>query len=68
MTTTSIGTQALASGHDPVTSRWLLLAAPLLGLLYVVALPVVALATVGHALVRRPVSYTHLTLPTKRIV
>jgi len=34
-------------------SRWLLLAAPFIGLLYVVALPVVALATVGHALVRR---------------
>lgn len=34
-------------------SRWLLLAAPFIGLAYVVTLPVVALVTVGHALVRR---------------
>jgi hypothetical protein len=34
-------------------SRWLLLAAPFLGLVYLVALPVVALVAVGHALVRR---------------
>jgi hypothetical protein len=34
-------------------SRWLLVAAPFIGLVYVVALPVVAVVTVGHALVRR---------------
>lgn len=34
-------------------SRWLLLAAPLVGLVYVVTLPAVALLTVGAALLRR---------------
>jgi hypothetical protein len=33
-------------------SAWMLLAAPFIGLAYVVALPAVALFTVGHALVR----------------
>lgn len=34
-------------------SRWLLLAAPIVGLVYVVALPVVAAVAIGHALLRR---------------
>lgn len=40
-------------------SRWLLLAAPVIGLVYVVALPVVAVVTVGHALVRRLTGHVH---------
>jgi hypothetical protein len=34
-------------------SRWLLLAAPFIGLVYLVTLPLVAAVAVGHALVRR---------------
>jgi hypothetical protein len=51
MTTTFAGKQA-AEGRGP-PSRWLLLAAPFLGLAYLVALPAIAAVSVGHALLRR---------------
>ena len=46
------GAQETGARRGP-PSRWLLLAAPFVGLVYVVTLPVVALVTVGHALARR---------------
>jgi hypothetical protein len=45
------GSEATLERGPP--SRWLLLAAPFIGLIYVVTLPLVALVAVGHALVRR---------------
>ena len=47
-----------AGGDEGVEARgppaaWRLVAAPFIGLLYVVALPLVAVVTVGHALIRR---------------